>query len=50
MGLAARYKRHPIRTFSQWFEKTNGKIAYSSLKLYTSCSGKASYKFYWYLN
>lgn len=50
MGLSARYKRRPIRTFSQWFMKVNRKLTYSSLKIYTSCSGKASYKFYWHLN
>ena len=47
MGLSAKYKRHPIRTRSAWWAKINGKLQYCPVSIYTSTSGKGSYKFCW---
>lgn len=47
MGLSARYKRRPIRTKSGFWMKISNKLHYCVTSLYTSCSGKASYKFCW---
>lgn len=47
MGLSARYKRRPIRTRSAWWVKISGKLQYCPINIYTSTSGKGSYKFCW---
>lgn len=47
MGLSARYKRRAIRTTSGCWMKIDGKLKYAITYLYTSCSGKTSYDFYW---
>ena len=46
MGLNARYKRRPIRTRSAWWVKIDGELQYCPVNIYTSTSGKGSYKFY----
>ena len=45
MGLSARYKRRPIRTRSAWWAKIGEKLQYCPISIYTSTSGKGSYKF-----
>ena len=49
MGLSAKYKRHAIRTKKGYWFKENSKLSYCSISIYTSTSGKGSYKFYWNL-
>lgn len=45
MGLSAKYKRRAIRTKKGYWFKKNHKPSYCSINIYTSTSGKGSYKF-----